>query len=80
MLVNYKVCLKQGSSFQFYGETEYTTKEYWTTIKLEEGLTDWHVKYYTKKNLMVQISKDLMGNARSWKHVYIDVSDMEVIR
>lgn len=80
MLVNYKVCFKKGSSFQFFGETEYSYKDYWTTIQMEDGLTDGQAKYYAKKNLMIQVSKDIMGNARYWKRVYIDVSDMVVER
>ena len=80
MIKNYKVCVKGNSSIAFNGEIEYTMRDYWTTIKLEEGMTDWWVKYYAKPNLMKQISKDLVGHCRAWKRVYIDVSDMEIVR
>ena len=79
-MINYKVCFKKGSTFQFNGEDEYSFKDYWTTVQLPDGLTDWQVKYYAKKNLMIQVCKDLVGHARAWQKVYLDVSDMVVER
>ena len=80
MLVNYKVKAIQGRSFTYYGDVYYLNGDYWTTVKLEEGLTDWWVKYYAKQNLMKQVAKTMFGRIRTWKRIYLDVADLEVVR
>lgn len=80
MLVNYKVRAIQSSSFTYYGDVYYLNEDYWTTIKLEEGMSDWWVKYYAKANLMKQIAKKMFKAIRTWKRIYLDVADLEVVR
>ena len=76
----YKVCAKRGSSFTLYGEVEYLYQAYWTTIKAEEGLSDSAIKYLAKANLMKQVAIGQFQNIRCWKHIYLDNSDLEIVR
>lgn len=80
MKINYKVCAKRGSSITFYGEVEYLYQAYWTTIKAEEGASDGEIKYLAKANLMKQIAINQFKNVRRWKHIYLDNSDLEIVR
>lgn len=80
MLVNYKVCIKRGSSFTIRGEVEYLYQDYWTTIKGEEGLSEGGIKYLAKANLMKQIAIGQFNNIRCWKYIYLDNSDLEIVR
>ena len=66
MLVNYKVRAIKYSTYEYDGETYQLLQDYWTTVKLEEGLNDFWVKYYAKPNLMKQVCMFMKGNCRSW--------------
>lgn len=79
-MVNYKVCLKENSDVQFDGLTYTIDKDIWSTVKLEDGATDGAIKYAAKKNLMVNVARYYFGNANLWKHIYIDNSDIQVVR
>lgn len=79
-MVNYKVCAKKGSSYTFYGEVEYLMKDYWTTIQFEEEQSEGLVKYFAKANLMKQVAKDILGSVRGWKRIYLDNSDLEIVK
>ena len=79
MMITYKVRFRKDSSFQFYGETYFSYRDYWTTVKLEDSDTEAWVKHVAKKNLMIQVSKDMVGHAGCWKRVYLDNSDIDVV-
>ena len=79
MLV-YKVKAKKGSSFTFYGEVYFLRKDHWTSIKTEQEIGESEAKYLAKANLMKKVAKDLVGSMRPWKRVYLDNSDLEVVR
>lgn len=78
---NYKVCMKRASSFTIYGEVEYLLSDHWTTVQLEEeNPSDGLVKYYAKSNLMKQLAKEYLGSVNCWRRIYVDNSDLEIIR
>ena len=81
-----KVKMAKGSTFMvtspISGDTEYTLKgDLWTSLKTYgEEVSDRVIKSMVRDNLAKQIAKDMFGNIRMWKRIYIDFSDMEVAR
>ena len=79
-LKTFKVGIKENADVEFNGRTYALNKDYWTSVKLEENSTDSAIKIAAKQNLMVNIAKYFLGNIRLWKRLYIDNSDLVIIK
>lgn len=82
MLVNYKLHIKKGAFYYCIVSQSscIVQKDYWTTIKLPEGVGDYEIKYYGKPNLMKQIAKGDWKNIRMWKNIDLFNQDIEIFR
>lgn len=73
----YKVGVKRFTDIVFNDEIWQINNDYWTCVEAEN---ERQAKILAMKNLCVRMAQNewFIRNVKLWKHIFIDLSDMEI--